>query len=331
MTSLIGKLQRVPLPEIWRHEALHFTPWLAEHIDVLSEALNLQLKVIETEKTVGSFSLDILAEDATSQPVIIENQIYKTDHDHLGKVVTYLTNLNAKTAIWISSDPRPEHIRAMAWLNEASPEDVSFYLIRLEAYRIGDSPAAPLFSKIVEPSPESKEFGKQREELAQGHVDRLGFWTELLQRAKGRTSLHANISPGKEGWVSAGFGIGGVIFSYVILMNDARVELYIDRGTNSDAQNKAIFDRLLSRREEIESTFGGPLTWERLAEKRACRISYSLGIGGLRDRENWNATQDGMIDAMVRLHASLAKPTEAAALAVPTYAQPPGSAPSLAD
>ncbi len=97
MSGPIGKLQRVPLPEIWKHEALEFTPWLAKNIDVLNEALNLELKIVETEKTVGSFSLDVLAEDAAGDPVIIENQIYRTDHDHLGKVLTYLTNLNAKT------------------------------------------------------------------------------------------------------------------------------------------------------------------------------------------------------------------------------------------
>jgi hypothetical protein len=315
MPAPVGKLQRVPLQEVWKHEALEFTPWLAQNIDVLGEALGLSLKVVEVEKTVGSFSLDILAEDAAGESVIIENQIYRTDHDHLGKVLTYLTNLEAKTAIWISSDPRPEHIRAVAWLNEASPQDISFYLVRLEAYRIGDSPAAPMLSKIVEPSHESKEIGQKKEELAQRHVDRVEFWTALLTRAKALTPLHANISPGAGSWVGSGIGVGGLLFSYVVLMNDARVELYIDRGSNAEEQNKAIFDRLLAQRDAIEKEFGGPLKWERLDGRQACRISHTLGVGGLLDRGEWPVIQEGMIDAMMRLHKAIAKPAEMAVAA----------------
>ncbi len=318
MQPAVGQLKKVPLNEVWKHEALEFTPWLANNIDVLGESLHLTLKVVEVEKTVGSFSLDILAEDGAGELVIIENQIYKTDHDHLGKVLTYFTNLNAKTAIWISSDPRPEHIRAMAWLNETAPDDLSFYLVRAEAYRIGDSPPAPLFSKIVEPSVESREIGHKKEELAERHIDRMQFWQELLARAKVRTQLHGNISPGKENWVSAGIGVGGLVFSYVILMSDARVELYIDRGAGLDAQNKVIFDHLVAQRDELDRAFGAPLVWERLDERRACRISYLLGIGGLRDRSQWPAIQDAMVDAMIRFHAALA----AAAMAAASGAKP---------
>jgi hypothetical protein len=299
----VGRLQKVPLFEVWKHEALEFTPWLAQNIEVLGEALGIDLRVVEVEKTVGSFSLDILAEDETGDPVIIENQIYRTDHDHLGKVLTYLTNLNAKKAIWVSSDPRPEHIRAMAWLNESSPADTAFWLVRLEAYRIGDSPAAPLFSKIVEPSPESKEIGQKKEELAQRHVERLEFWTELLGKAKLRTNLHANLSPSKDNWVGTGIGTSGLGLSYVILLHEARVEIYIDRGAAE--QNKAIFDRLYSQKGDIEADFGRSLSWERLDDRRACRIASILGVGGLRDQEKWPEIQEAMIDAMVRLNASV--------------------------
>ena len=311
----VGKLQKVSLNEVWKHEALEFTPWLAENLDVLAEALGIVLKLIEVEKTVGSFSLDILAEDDIGDPVVIENQIYRTDHDHLGKVITYLTNLNAKKAIWISSDPRPEHIRAMAWLNESSPVDVAFWLVRLEAYRIGDSPAAPMFSKIVEPSVEAKEIGQKKEELAQRHVERLEFWTELLNRAKLRTQLHASVSPSKDNWVGSGIGIGGLGLSYVILLHEARVEIYIDRGDWE--QNKAIFDRLYAQRTSIEGAFGESLSWERLDDKRACRIAKIIGKGGLRDRNEWPSIQDSMIDAMVRLNEAVTALVKAAATTVP--------------
>jgi len=141
----IGKLEKVSLREIWKDEARDFLPWLEENIEYLNDSLDISLSVIEREKSVGTFAADILAEDRDGNKVIIECQLEKTDHDHLGKILTYLTNLEAKTAIWICSDPRPEHIKAVTWLNEVTPADVSFYLVKIEAVRIGESPPAPLF------------------------------------------------------------------------------------------------------------------------------------------------------------------------------------------
>lgn len=299
----IGRLQRVPLRELWKNEALDFTAWLAENIDVLSDALDIELSVLEREKDAGAFAVDILASDSNGRIVVIENQIEKTDHDHLGKVLTYLTNLEAKTAIWVSSDPRPEHARAVAWLNESTPDDVSFYLVRLDAYRIGESSAAPHFSVIVGPSDETKEIGQQKKVLAKRHHDYLEFWKQLLEKAKTKTDLHTKISPGTESWITASAGRSGLGFAYVILMDDARVELYITRA--SAEENKAIFDQLFAQREETEKAFGGPLKWERLDGKRASRISASLGIGGLSDADRWASVQEAMIDAMMRLHKGL--------------------------
>ncbi|MGH9932654.1 MAG: hypothetical protein ACREA9_25905 [Pyrinomonadaceae bacterium] len=102
---MIGKLEPADLRDLWKHEALNFTSWLADNCDVLKDQLGIDLTVVEKEKSVGPFSVDILAKDAAGRPVIIENQLERTDHDHLGKVLTYLSNLDAKVAIWISSDP----------------------------------------------------------------------------------------------------------------------------------------------------------------------------------------------------------------------------------
>src|SRR3989338_2472339 len=150
MNKTIGKLRKFPLRENGKDEAKDFTTWLAENIDSLNEAMEISLSVVEREKNVGDFYLDIVAEDSDGNQVIIENQLEKTDHDHLGKVITYLSNLSAKTAIWITSSPREEHVKAIDWLNESTPDDIYFYLIKIEAVRIGDSPAAPLFSVIAE-------------------------------------------------------------------------------------------------------------------------------------------------------------------------------------
>jgi hypothetical protein len=136
---MVGKLDPVELREVWSKEAKDFTTWLLNNGDILSEQIGVELTVLEREKSVGTFSVDLMGEDKNGHPVIIENQLEKTDHDHLGKILTYLSNLNAKTAIWITSDPRPEHITAMNYLNEVVPDDTNFYLVRVQAFRIGES------------------------------------------------------------------------------------------------------------------------------------------------------------------------------------------------
>jgi len=301
---MIGKLQRVPLREVWKHEALDFTKWLEENIDVLNELLDISLLSAERERSAGTFSVDLVAEDELGGLVIIENQLGKSDHDHLGKIITYLTVMDAKTAIWIVSDPRPEHVQAITWLNESG--SASFYLLKLEAVKIGDSPPAPLLTAIVGPSPESQEAGESKKEFAERYDIRKRFWTGLLEKAKARTKLHANISPSRDSWVGAGAGISGLSYNYVIRQHDANVELYIDRGKDSETENKRIFDQIEKSRETVEKAFGEPILWERLDGKRACRIKYESETGGYRDDEvKWPEIQDAMIDAMVRLEQAL--------------------------
>lgn len=136
---MIGKIQRVKLREVWKHEALHFTTWLEENIDALNDALDLTLVNVERERSAGDFSVDLVAEDAGGNVVVIENQLERSNHDHLGKLLTYLTAVEAKVAIWIVSEPRPEHVKAIAWLNESSA--AAFYLVKIEA--IGHRRFAP--------------------------------------------------------------------------------------------------------------------------------------------------------------------------------------------
>ena len=133
---MIGKIARVPLREVWKHEALDFTRWLEENIDVLNEVLDLSLTAAEREQPAGDFNVDLVAEDEAGDPVVIESQLGKSDHGHLGKVLTYLAAVGAKRAIWIVADPRPEHVGAISWLNESSSG--FFYLLKVEAIKIGE-------------------------------------------------------------------------------------------------------------------------------------------------------------------------------------------------
>ena len=299
----IGKLERVPLREVWRHEALDFTKWLEGNIDVLGEVLDLSLTNVEREQDAGDFSVDLVAEDAAGEAVIIENQLGKSDHDHLGKLLTYLAALEAKIAISIVGDPRPEHVKAAGWLNESGL--ARFYLVKLEAVRIGGSPPAPLLTLITGPSEETTETGEKKKELAGRHEARLRFWAGLLDRAKQRTKLHANISPGTASWVGASAGRSGLAFNYVILKKGARVELYIDVDTESGEGNKRFFRALEAQKDAIEADFGGALEWDLLEGARACRISAPLDVAGWKDEAQWPAAQDAMIDTMIRFEKAL--------------------------
>jgi hypothetical protein len=166
----------------------------------------------------------------------------------------------------------------------------------------------------VIPLPEVADYQVQiREKEQRGRQDRAEryglrkrFWVGLLGRAKGRTGLHANISPGEYTWIGAGSGMRGLSFNYVVTQHDGAAELYIDRGQEGESENKQIFDTLHAERAAIESAFGDKLEWERLDNRRACRVRKTVARGGYRDDEQtWPALQDEMIDAMVRLHAAL--------------------------
>ena len=302
--TAIGKLERVPLRKVWEHEAYDFTQWLQENIDVLNTALDLNLVNVDREQAAGSFSIALVAEDEGGGTVIIENQLEKSNHDHLGKLITYLSSMGAKAAIWIVSDPRPEHVAAVAWLNESSSAD--FYMVKVEAVRIGDSPAAPLFTLIVGPSEETKDVGQTKKEIAERYGIRKRWWSTLIERSAKVNKLHAHITPGEYSWIGTSSGVRGLNLNYVVTQDECKAELYIDRGKDAEEETKSIFDQLFADKDKIDQAFGEALSWERLEGKRACRIRHTQAGGGYRTpEEQWPPLQDAIIQDMDRLEKAL--------------------------
>jgi len=302
---MVEKPKRVSLREVWKKGEPEFTKWLRDNMDVLSEQIGFNLNSIESEKSVGAFSADNFAEDESGDTVIIENQFEKTDHDHLGKLITYLSNLEAKKAIWITSEPRQEHVTAIKWLNEFSPEDISFYLVKLEAYKLGDSEPGPFLTPISGPSVEVKKIGEQKKELSERHLRRLEFWEKLLEKAEAKTKLHSNVSPSKDNWVTAGAGKSGMGWAYAITMNKGSVELFIDFGPDKKKETDEVYEKILQNKDKIEKEFGEPLMWDKIEGRRVCRIKSFTDIGGLKDTGKWDSIQEDMIDRMIRLEQSL--------------------------
>lgn len=297
----IGKLERVALREVWKHEEYDLTTWLEENPEVLNEVLDFNVVSAERETAAGDFRLDLIGETEDGRKVVIENQLERSNHDHLGKVLTYLAALEADAAVWIVKDPRAEHIKAITWLNERT--DTPFYLIQLEAVRIGDSLPAPLLHKIVGPSEEASAIGEVKKEDSERHRIRHRFWTRLLDEASNVSKLHARISPSRDSWVNAGAGTSGIHWVYKVRKHETSVELSISQ--RDPQANLAVFDALASHREEIESAFGARLSWLRLEGKRVCRISYDIHEGGWRDEEKWPRAIQATVDAMIRLEAAL--------------------------
>lgn len=306
----IARLESRDIRELWKHEGYGFSAWLAENLEPLNEAVGLTLQNPVREKEVGRFSLDLLAETDGGAQVIIENQLGVTNHDHLGKVLTYLSNLEAKIAIWIAGDIREEHAQAIRWLNEFTPADMAFYLVKLSAFSINGSDTAPHFAVVAGPTETGRGVGQEKKELAERQVLRLKFWEQLLESARKQGVMwHAQRAPSKDMWLGAGAGVrAGVSLNYLIWIDqESGVELYIDTGIKDE--NKQIFDALFARKELVEQAFGAPLDWDRLDDKRACRVRYVMRDGGLKDgKEHWQEIQDAMIKAMDRLARAVRPP-----------------------
>lgn len=301
---MVGRLEYVPLREIWKHEAYDFTTWLFENCDVLNEQLGLTISPIEKEKSVGPFNVDILGEDSAGRAVIIENQLTRTDHDHLGKLLTYMSNLDAKVAIWVSTDPRPEHVTAINFLNENVPQDTQFYLLRLQTFRIGESKPAPLFTIEAGPSEERTAGGEVKKEFAERDKRRYEFFEQLLSKANMATNIFNSVSPvGYQNWVNAGAGKAGIMWTFVAMKKTARTE-FILCHPKFDI-NKARYEKLLTQKENIEQQFGEPINWDFNDSRKQQYIRTTCPIGGLDNEEQWADIQNDLINRLVRLEKAI--------------------------
>ncbi|MGP5044787.1 DUF4268 domain-containing protein [Glutamicibacter sp. BW77] len=282
MTSL-GKLEQVPLREVWKHEAFDFTQWLAlpENIDQLAEVIlgGGALTVTDTEVNVGSYKADILAVDSEDRIVVIENQLEQTDHDHLGKILTYGAGKQAEVLVWIVKDAREEHENAVNWLNEHTDDTIHLFLIQIEAWRIGNSAAAPRFNVIAKPNDWLKAV---KQNTAAGSVSDLklqqqAFFEEV--RALGEeTASHVKswAKPQPQHWydVRVGSGKGQVSITVNSLKSYVGVEFYVNA--------KETYFELESRKEEIEDALAMTLDWQKLPTKSASRIQITRP-GDFRD------------------------------------------------
>jgi hypothetical protein len=271
--SPLGELTRVNLRTVWEHEEAEFTPWLLENIGLLGKTLGLELDLVEREVSSGDFFADLVAKDLNSNRlVLIENQLEPTDHHHLGEIMTYAGNRKAGVIVWISPTFRDEHRQALEWLNDVTDEDVDFFGIQLDLYKIGTSLPAPLFSIVAKPSNWKKERQRRLREYSPLREAYHVFFGELLKALKAKSPRSTSAqNVGYNNWFSIAGGRFGFSYSFSFTQTRRfRVELYIDVG--DQAANKKAFDLLKDDESALTSQLGEPLAWERLDAKRASRV-----------------------------------------------------------
>ncbi len=273
MTKEFGEIKLVDIREIWKDEAKEFTPWLAENIGRLGEALGLELELQSTEAPVGGFALDILAHDLNrDRPVVIENQLSATDHDHLGKLLTYASGYDAGIIVWVAPEFRDEHRQALDWLNQHTDNNTDFFGITVELLKVDDSRPAFRFRPVAAPNEWRKErvgpIGGQPSARREAY---RAFFQELVDELREQHQFTGARIAQPQSWYSFASGFSGITYSAAFVQNDrVRAEVYIDVGEES--RNKEIFDRLARASTELEAQFGEKLAWERLDGKRACRV-----------------------------------------------------------
>jgi len=297
----IGRPIEVDPREIWRREDKNFTPWLAKNIDYLNDRLNLDITVQTVEGNVGPYFVDIYGEDNLGNKIIIENQLEKSDHTHLGQILTYLVNLDANVAIWITTNPSEEHQQVVEWLNEITPDNMSFYLVQIKGIKIeGSDLVAPLFTVVEGPTQERKRIGAEKKEFAQRHTIRKQFWSQFIDEINKVSPLCQNISPSTDAWIGIALGTAGVSLNLVVTKSYARAEIFINKG---DIQkNKQVFDFFFKDKDKIEKDFGSPLVWERMDDRVTSRVKYQLDGVNLYNEEDWKKMNEFMIDGALRLH-----------------------------
>ncbi len=272
-----GILKKVDIKEIWKNETSEFTVWLCNNLAALGNVLEMELELEKREADVGDFSLDILARDiGRNRLVVIENQFGRTDHKHLGQLLTYAAGYDSSAVVWIAEKLREEHRQTLDWLNQNTTENIDFYGVVIEVIQIDNSRPAYNFKLVAFPNEWRKTNITSATQTSEKREAYRTYFQSLIDalRAKNFT----NAQKGKpQNWYSFSSGIQGVIYSNSFAQGGrVRAEIYIDRGDSK--LNKELFDKLLELKDELEKEFGEPLEWERLDSKRASRIAiYRLG------------------------------------------------------
>jgi hypothetical protein len=302
----LGKLKQIAPREKWKNEASDFTPWLSQHIEELNTTLGLELEVENTEVAAGPYSADILAKDiGTNKYVVIENQLGKTNHDHLGKSITYASVLNASTVIWIATDFTEEHQKALEWLNDHTTDELSFYGVQLELWQIEDSKPALRFNVVSKPNQAVRQAAKIKadEELSEKRKLQLDFWTKFATKLKATKKIPSIQTPKPNYWFDVTLGKSHIHLSNTFNTNTGvtSVRVYIQNQIS-----ETMYPFLESKKDEIETKIGQKLQWNPNAADRdkVILLSHTTDFS---DKRKLDESIDWMVEYTIRFRDIFSK------------------------
>lgn len=296
----IGSLIEIDIRELWIHEQYDFSNWLSkeDNIKLLGDEVGFTLTNVNKEVYIGSYRCDLVATDETSgDKIIIENQLEATNHDHLGKIITYAAGLDAKSIIWIVQQAREEHRAAIEWLNNNTSKEIGFFLLEIHAYKIDNSRPAPMFKIIEKPNDfvKNSKNGYKEGEMTRSQSERLIFWTEmnkvLVERGKPFNVRKASTDHWYD--VALGTSQAHITISLISKNNFITIEVCINN-------NKELYDKLYALKDEIEEKLDIKLEWLRLDNKKACRILTYINGLDFDDHSNYPELVNKSIDTVIK-------------------------------
>lgn len=305
----ISKLEPVELRMVWQGEATDFTPWLAEaeNLSLLADAIGMELELEGIERDIGPYSADILCQDvADGRKVVIENQLEKTDHDHLGKALTYAAGLDASTVIWIAARFNDQHRAALDWLNRNTSNRLNFFGIEIEAWKIGESKPAIRFQVVCRPNDWAGTLqATVSQEISELGRLRLEYWTEYVAFLQTNTTYRSH-SPGHQPYIHHKSGRSGMHYSACAstydtvtgrqTLGEIRMELVLH-----DLKSKEYFAALESQKGQIEAQLGGNVHWHNQDGTRQCRI-FVRSEADLANKRDWPKQFKWFVDKLELFH-----------------------------
>lgn len=316
----LGRLQIVDLREVWESEPYSFTPWLAqaENLEFLAETLGLPgLELVKAEHAVDSFSADIVARIIdTDQHVLIENQLERTDHLHLGQLLTYAPRFDAKVVIWVAKQFTEAHRAALDWLNSITDERYGFFGVEAQAVRIGDSVPAPRFNVIAQPNSWTRPTvistsgeGEQLSDIALSNID---YWEAFHKAAMAAGAPLRKIDrPLKDTNYWVPFGPKGNAYLSAWRSHAKKATVGVFLGLYN-APAAFVSERLLAKKDEYDAAYGQPLEWQPNRDRTVYKAADRLPIASPADRSDWPRQHTWLIDRLKRLDAVFAEPVRQA-------------------
>ena len=312
--SSLGRLEKVDPRAVWATEAGHFTPWLAreDNLALLGDTIGFELELEAQEKNVGPFRADILCKDTVTESwVLIENQLERTDHTHLGQLITYAAGLKAVTIVWVATPFTEEHRAALDWLNEITDDRFNFFGLEVELWRIGESRVAPKFNVVCKPNDWARTVAAAAGRVEAGDLTdakelQLRYWTAFRAFVDGRESRVRPTKPLPQHWMNLALGRSGTKMSAIASSWNTETESY-DVGElraeveTHGALSKVFFEQLHDEKEEVEAELGYGLTWYNPPDKRVCR-AYVRRTADLTDESDWPAQHAWLLARLDELH-----------------------------